>query len=476
MANIKTMFPEFFQSKLKDSDLESNASNLIVLDTNFLLDILQMPTDIAKTYVEALDKVKDNLYIPYLVALEFNFRKSGIKKEKIYNINKYKDNVKKPIESLKTNILDYSLIKIKENSESFSGELIAEVNSFQTKISEMLNKKVAETITKEEHTLYEHLISIIEDRIGAVYSQDWIDEVETDGENRYEKKVPPGFDDDSKDQENEKIRQYGNLHYQRKFGDLIIWKDIIDYSREHASEGPKVVYITNDGQSDKKNDLLYKVNNLIVGPHISLMNELQVEADKELHILSNLRFVQLVSKLNDEQMKEIERLSISWNDSPTTISASATEINNFFIDNLEKERQIEEDMEREAIEKAHFMETYERNPFEKSISRDEIERRERAHYIRELQIKRRIERANNPFVENTKTEQTSRDHLSRKSERDEIEKQKMEKQEADYLALYRKRQLIQKRKQQDTERREQIKKDIINEYEMSLGEQEYPNN
>ena len=62
MANIKEQFPEFFQSKLDIHDLESHSKNLIILDTNFLLDIIQMPTDISKKYIEALKNVEDNLY------------------------------------------------------------------------------------------------------------------------------------------------------------------------------------------------------------------------------------------------------------------------------------------------------------------------------------------------------------------------------------------------------------------------------
>ena len=53
----------------------------------------------------------------------------------------------------------------------------------------------------------------------------------------------------------------------------------------------------------QKQDLFYKVKNLTVGPHIYLMNELQMEAQKELYILPNLRFVQLVTHLSEEQLK-----------------------------------------------------------------------------------------------------------------------------------------------------------------------------
>lgn len=305
MANIKKQFPEFFQSNLKESDLKSSSNNLIVLDTNFLLDIIQMPTKIARKYIETLESVKDNIYIPYLVAWEFNFRKSGIKKEKHSNIRKYRDSVKKSIEDLVSTIEGHGLITIKESKEEFSSDLINKVQDFQKEILTMLDKKVAVSITKEEDEIYEELINIIENKIGEKYDQDWIKSVETEGEKRYEDKIPPGFDDAGKDDTDDSIRRYDNLIYRRKFGDLIIWKDIIEYSKELENQGSKVIYITDDGRSNKKNDLLYKVDNLIVGPHIDMMNELQLEAGKELYILANLRFVQLVSSLTDAEIKSL---------------------------------------------------------------------------------------------------------------------------------------------------------------------------
>lgn len=308
MANMKKQFPEFYQSKLDIRDLESSSNNLIVLDTNFLLDIIQMPTDISKKYVEALKKVKDNLYIPYLVALEFNFKKSVIKKTKHYNIGKYKNNVKNSINSLEEHILTYSLINIKEKQEQFSEQLLEVVKEFKGKILPMLDEEVAKAITEEEKTVYEELINIIEDKIGEKYDQKFIDSIEKEGVIRYEKKLPPGFDDKPKEEEEEPTITYGNIVYQRKFADLIIWKDIINHSKNKSIKGCKVIYITNDGQADRKKDLLYKVKKLTVGPHIFLMNELQTEAQKELYIISNLRFVQLASDLSDDQIKEFKDL------------------------------------------------------------------------------------------------------------------------------------------------------------------------
>nr|WP_307954939.1 PIN-like domain-containing protein [Streptococcus uberis] len=81
VLKVEKMFPEFHQDKISKSDLLSEKNNLIVIDTNFLLQILELPVDIATKYISALKEIQKNLYIPYLVALEFHFNKSSKKKE-----------------------------------------------------------------------------------------------------------------------------------------------------------------------------------------------------------------------------------------------------------------------------------------------------------------------------------------------------------------------------------------------------------
>lgn len=308
MANLKELFPEFYQSKLDMKDLSSESENLLVLDTNYLLDIIQLPTTVSKKYIEALEKVKENIYIPYLVALEFNFKKSSLKKGKIKKIRKYKNEIEQSVVNIKKKIDEIDLVD-KEEKEIFTNELLTMTEDYLVELKKILDSKVSSMITEEENELYERLISVIEDKIGNKYSQKWIDEIEKEGEERYEQNIPPGFNDSSKEDEIDSLRMYGDIKYCRKYGDLIIWKDIIEYSKEYTKMGKKVVFITNDGKAKQKRDLLYKVDDLTVGPNIHLMNELYMEANKEFHILNNLRFVQLVNDLSDVEMSKLKKSS-----------------------------------------------------------------------------------------------------------------------------------------------------------------------
>ncbi|HEL2507405.1 TPA: hypothetical protein TZ196_000531, partial [Streptococcus suis] len=61
MKKVIEMFPEFHQEKLETTDIKDE-NNLIVVDTNFLLQILELPIDIATKYVDSLKSIKRNLY------------------------------------------------------------------------------------------------------------------------------------------------------------------------------------------------------------------------------------------------------------------------------------------------------------------------------------------------------------------------------------------------------------------------------
>lgn len=399
MANLKEMFPEFFQKPIASKDLSKKANNIIVLDTNYLLEVIKSPTVVSKEYVKAIRKVKDNIYIPYLVALEFNFNKSELKKKKSQNIYNYKNEVKQKVNEIKDTVDDISFIN-KDNKNEFTEDIFELINDFSEELQTTIDKKVHTLITDEQESLYLELINIIEDRIGELYSQEWIDSIEQEGKERFEKSIPPGFDDKGKGNSKlngEDIRRYGEISYRRKYGDLIIWKDIIKYATSNEN-GKKVIFVTDDGQSEKKNDLLYKVKGMTLGPHIHLMNELHVECKKELYILKNLRFIQLVNNLSDEQVNNLK----------TSFYIESKE--NTYIKKLNQLNQLKQ-LELE-LEKLKAMSDHVPSPIESDtkdshkLDTDDIEKLNRilSIYNEDSQIYRNISKFRNYLVHNDNEE------------------------------------------------------------------------
>lgn len=140
MGTLKEEFPEFFQEKLLKSDL-INSDSLIIVDTNYLLDILRLPTKMAESYINALKQARNKLYIPYLVALEFNFSKSRIKKERHLEIQKYKSNLEKNLNELEDKIDFKELIFDEESKSSYNSEILSLIKDFKINFNTLIENQ-----------------------------------------------------------------------------------------------------------------------------------------------------------------------------------------------------------------------------------------------------------------------------------------------------------------------------------------------
>ena len=338
MARMNELFPEFYWDSLEVNDLKREQNNLIVFDSNFLLDILRLPTDIAEKYLEAIERVNAHIFIPYLVGIEFNFHKKKVKIETLENVNLYKKKIsdslceqtQKIYDNLCESLLDSDNVnflknkthkqdiydKTKEKLESFHNNLLEEKN----RIVSDLHKTIDDEYSKDLDELTIRIIDLIGNSVATKREQEWFEKVQEKGSIRYDKEIPPGFND-RKDKADE-IRTYSNISYDTQYGDYIVWEEILhEVASKGKDLGEKVIFVTSDGNSDKKYDLMYRVKGKTVGPYISMLNELYeleegysiekenssgVKLYKKLHIVDGFRFMTLANDLNDDQAKLYE--------------------------------------------------------------------------------------------------------------------------------------------------------------------------
>ena len=338
MAKMKELFPEFYLDSLEVNDLKEDQNNLIVFDSNFLLDILRLPTEIAEKYLEAIDKVKNHIFIPYLVGLEFNFNKKKVKIETLENVKVYKDNVTRTLDEntqkiyndLCELILDDKYLnflnnktqkegiqtKTKEKLDIFNKKILEEKNDVISKLHEAIEEKYSSDL--DVHTT--RIIDLIGNSVASKLTQEWLDKVQEKGNERYSQEIPPGFND-RKEKEG-KIRTYSDLSYDTQYGDYIIWEEILHkVASEGSNIGKKVIFVTSDGNSEKKYDIMYRVKGKTVGPYMSMVNELyelkkdysldncsstEESLNKTLHICDGFRFMTLANDLNDSQARLYE--------------------------------------------------------------------------------------------------------------------------------------------------------------------------
>ncbi|EOH72105.1 PIN-like domain-containing protein [Enterococcus malodoratus] len=290
---MKEMFREFYHKEEIDFRNLSE-DTLIVIDANVLLHIFRFSIESRKKLFNSLEKVSDNLWVPYIAALEFHFNKQsvirGIKIKKKNFGNKLEKSIPKLTNVFNEEMDNFGSL-IRSTDENEVRKNIKE--SFNEKLNKFVNSFIRNEVEKEFSLIGDvddtsnHLAELMLAKIGATPSQNYIDSIENEGIKRYAIEFPPGYMDEG--EKGDEIRKYGEIEYHTKFGDLLIWKDIIGKAKEGGYS--KVIFVSDD----LKEDWIYETKGEKVGPRAELKKELYDESNADLYTMGSARFISEVT-------------------------------------------------------------------------------------------------------------------------------------------------------------------------------------
>lgn len=229
--------------------LINKSESILVLDTNILLDLARLPLLSSKHFLSLLESVQDRLWIPRQVYEEFEKNKYKVfgettkrydklktnlllkkqkfitdvdsilnepKKKKYIDINKWQKSIVNKINEIDGIIEAYGVV---EDDKIKSGEY--------DNLRKELDKFVS-GLEKGEEILLQEKIQIL-----------------SEGEIRYKYEIPPGFKDAQKE------KRKGETTGQEKFGDLFIWKEILNIpNKKIFNNKTNIIFITNDQKID----------------------------------------------------------------------------------------------------------------------------------------------------------------------------------------------------------------------------------
>jgi len=285
---MKSKFPGYFKLTEEEiNDLWENA--LFAFDANILLNLYRYSDETRDDFFKILEKVKDRIWIPYQSASEFFENRLSVisKQEKSYE---EAANSLKSIENEFKNSRQHPFIsqKLLKKFSTLSKEICEQLNESK----EFHNKRINEDdiLTKIE--------KLFNERVGKEFEIERLDEIYKEGETRFLDKIPPGYKDNGKKDESSK-----NV---RKYGDLVVWKQIIEKSKE-ITKG--VILITDD----RKEDWWVRFNGKTLSPRPELKKEFQIETNLPFHMYQSDRFLEfardyLDEEINDTAIKEIRDL------------------------------------------------------------------------------------------------------------------------------------------------------------------------
>lgn len=307
---------------------------LFIFDTNVLIDLYSFQPESREDFFKVLDKLRDKIWLPYHVGLEYQRRRLEIikfRREHFTKINKELDDLQNALnfEQKKFTTLTTQLItkksypKLYEKINMVSVNFSKEVENLKIKLKQELDKLKEEIkdydkdrifLTTEDHIRHkiDEYFSI--EKLGTCLfeTQDDIDTLNIQGQERFDNKIPPGYEDES--EKGESTFSFNGLTYKRKFGDLIIFNEMINIALLKKIEN--IIFISGDKKSDWR--IIEKLEgDKILGARTELKMEMKLKAN-----VDNFYIFQVEEFLN--KTKEILDVEIS-DDSLTDIKKSSKE-------------------------------------------------------------------------------------------------------------------------------------------------------
>lgn len=274
MRNAVKEYIEY--SDEEKNDLWNTAT--FIFDTNVFLNLYRYSNKTRNQLLESFEWLKTRIWMPYQVALEF----CKDRYEVIDEVNRRFDNLFLETEKLVdnwTNVLrlDSNDSDIKELTQYMKNWVRKKKDSnyyvFNVANDEILNK----------------VLELFNGKTGEEFSLEDKRSIEQEGEQRYADEIPPGYKD------RKKIRN--------KFGDLLVWKEILNYSK---SQNVDIIYVTHDQKEDWWNISSGKT----IGPRVELRKEFYKETGHRFHMYTMTSFLAFFEdrgkSIDKETMDEVE--------------------------------------------------------------------------------------------------------------------------------------------------------------------------
>lgn len=281
---MKTSFLEY--NLLSEQDIKSLWDNAIfVFDTNVLLNLYRYSDDTSNKFIQVILELKARIWLPFQVGLEFNKNRLtviGDQKKHYVEFEKKLNDIIGEIEN-------------KNRNPFFSDALFIKISSIKSEIKLEVDTKIKSyNESLKNDLLLEHINSIFDGKVGNIFSEEELKKLYSEGEKRYKDKTPPGYCD-LKKPDNE------------KYGDLIIWKQIISKSKNDSVD---IIFVLDD----KKEDWWLDHQGKTISPRPELLKEFRCETNRKCHFYKPFQFLEysseyLGSSIKPEVIEEVKNYS-----------------------------------------------------------------------------------------------------------------------------------------------------------------------
>lgn len=282
---------------------------IFVFDANVLLNLYRYPTPARDDLLKILESIPNRIWIPYQAALEYQRNRPNVIADQLRRF----DDVRRVLNDTE-NSLSNGLEKLqleKRHSSIRTNEFIEGIKGQYKLFKEQLyNLEQQQSDVSGHDSLRETIDSLFKNCIGQpLESQKDLDALYQIAALRYERMQPPGYVDAHKEDD---CYFYNELCYKNKFGDFVLWSEIIEHANVNSIK--KIVFVTDD----KKEDWWWIVNSRgekNLGPRPELTQEIKSRAGVDsFYMYNSERFMGYAQKylgieIPEESIKQVRDFS-----------------------------------------------------------------------------------------------------------------------------------------------------------------------
>lgn len=277
---------------------------MFVPDTNILLHLIRHSAVVRAQLMAVFERKAEALWIPYQVGAEFQRRRLDVQQGALDAYDKLKEELKASVNQARNRLNQYRAHPVIDIDRELSA-LDVYFSDFERRMIEARSNHP----TEELAVSFDRVTELFAGRVGAKPTEERLIAIRKEGEERYAKKIPPGFEDAKKGGDS------GD-----KFGDLIIWKELIEKAK--ADKRP-IIFVTDDGKSD----WWHIRHGKKIGPHPFLIEEFLAATGQQFHIYELPRFLRYSletgSAIQPEAVQKITETMIADTQTAANQSASA---------------------------------------------------------------------------------------------------------------------------------------------------------
>lgn len=271
---MKNSFFEYYKNDI-DKIRENWEKALFVFDANVLLNFYRYSKETSEKFLQVIKSLGDRVWIPHQVGLEYHKNRLFV----ISNEMKVFKDFKTKVEAISSEIENQS------RNPFFSPDLTNDFQNIKQRVFNEIQIRQAEfeNLLLEDKILND-ITKIFNGKVGPETNGERLKEIYKSGEDRYKNDLPPGYEDKQKPAP-------------RKFGDLVLWFQIIDKSV--ADKRPIVLII-----DDRKEDWWRLHHGLTISPRVELIREFRDMTNQDCMFYKPFNFLSYLNQFNEEKVSQ----------------------------------------------------------------------------------------------------------------------------------------------------------------------------